>query len=83
MIAAETCACGRPLHYSDPAIYELIAGMVRELGPTIKVICAGKSYQVQRHFIALHGLKAAELPMLARAGIVEEIKNPPTPRDVP
>jgi len=61
----ELCACGRPLHYSDPNMQRQVEALVKTLGPLITVSVEGRSYRVPRHYIALHGLKAPELPELA------------------
>lgn len=58
------CHCGRPLHYTDPAIQRIVSMMVADLGPDIEIHCHGRIYQVQRHYIALHGIKAEDLPHL-------------------
>ncbi len=60
----ELCWCGKPLHYSSEQVRAMVEKFVRELGPTIPVSCGDKTYLVPRHFIALHGLKAQELPLL-------------------
>jgi len=65
------CACGKPLHYTDAAAEAMVSRLVRELGEHIPVVVEGVRYKVQRHYIALHGLKAQDLPRLARQGIVE------------
>ena len=47
----------------------MMCQMVRALGEFTKIIVAGHptvSYLVPRHYIALHGVKAAELPELAQ-----------------
>lgn len=67
------CACGKPLHYSDPLIEEAVNRIIATQGEYVTVKCDGKEYSVQRHFIALHGLRAAELPMLVSVGVVAEI----------
>lgn len=67
----DRCACGRPLHYSSPTRQKVVDDLVRRLGRTIRVVAPSGAYQVDRHYIALHGLKAAELPDLARRGIVQ------------
>lgn len=57
------CACGKPLHYLDPQEEEYVESLVIELGPMVKVkVLDGRCYWVQRHFIALHGLKGWEIP---------------------
>lgn len=55
------CHCGKPLHYSDPAMRERVDRMVDELGDVIVVKIGGRRWAVPRHYIALHGLKAAEI----------------------
>lgn len=69
----ELCACGQPLHYTDPVIQRAMEGQVRRLGETVKVrVMAAATgmdmdpgfVKVPRHYIALHGLMAADLPHL-------------------
>lgn len=60
----ELCHCGRPLHYSDPEIERKVRTLIDQLGPTIKVTTPRGSWLVPRHYIALHGLKGAEVHML-------------------
>jgi len=62
----ELCACGQPLHYSDPGTREHMERLCRELGATMKVMCSEGTWLVPRHYIALHGLKAWEIPELAK-----------------
>lgn len=63
----EMCCCGRPLHYTNAAVDYATHEGVRKWGPTIDVQVGGadRAYKVPRHYIALHGLKARELDMLA------------------
>lgn len=67
------CACGQPLHYSDPALHARVDRFARDLGDTIAVTYDGVDgyFRVQRHYLALHGIKGAELQALAAAGIIE------------
>jgi hypothetical protein len=58
------CHCGQPLHFTDPMIEAYFTDLVRVLGPTVKIQAGGKTFEVQRYYVALHGLKAAELPGL-------------------
>ena len=60
----ETCACGRPLHYSDPAIRAAVEAAHPDSHVVVQV--DGRRWKVQRHYIALHGLRAADLPLLAQ-----------------
>jgi hypothetical protein len=62
--AEELCHCGRPLHYTDPVAESFTRGLVENLGPTLKVSVQGRVWEVQRHYIALHGVRASELPDL-------------------
>lgn len=74
MTQTETlCHCGKPLHYSNQLMKEYVEYQVNRLGETIRVtsLATGKTYLVQRHYIALHGLKEAELDELG----FEEIKT--------
>lgn len=58
------CACGKPLHYTDKTLQDQIEMMVAMLGECIEVEVSGKRYKVPRHYIALHGLKGAEVAAL-------------------
>lgn len=62
----ELCPCGKPLHYTVPSIERMVRELVRMCGETVDVICDNVTYQVPRHYIALHGIKAQELPKLAK-----------------
>lgn len=65
------CPCGRPLHYSDPKIQAAVESLIKALGPTIPVTVGGRTWKVPRHYIALHGIKAVELPFLGFEEAVE------------
>ena len=67
----EMCHCGRPLHYTDPVIERMVRALIRQLGEYIKVTVNGRTWLVQRHYIALHGIKESELPELG----FQEITN--------
>lgn len=69
------CACGKPLHYSSPYIEEIVCEQVSKLGEEVEVTVAGRTYLVQRHYIALHGLAANKLGELAKNGIIRQIKK--------
>lgn len=60
----EWCACGQPLHYTDPLVRGFIEGLIAELGPDINVRFGDRMWRVPRHYIALHGLTAGDLPTL-------------------
>ncbi|HZT29439.1 MAG TPA: hypothetical protein VFA33_06130 [Bryobacteraceae bacterium] len=58
------CHCGRPLHYTDPVIERMVRALIAQLGEYTRVTVEGRSWMVQRHYIALHGIKGADLPFL-------------------
>jgi hypothetical protein len=60
----EFCPCGRPLHYTDPAIEAHVRRLIAKAGERIAVTTPAGTWLVSRHYIALHGLKARELPDL-------------------
>lgn len=60
------CGCGEPLHYTDPIIERGMQAQVQRMGYNIVVSNdAGHAYLVPRHYIALHGIKEAELDEIA------------------
>lgn len=60
------CPCGEPLHYSSPEMRRVVNMMVVERGATMPVSVEGTgTWMVPRHYIALHGFKAEDLPFLA------------------
>jgi hypothetical protein len=72
MPAIELCACGRPLHYTDPMVERLIHTMIKELGPTVPVTVDTRTWLVPRHFIALHGITGQNLAGLGFVEITQE-----------
>jgi len=60
----EMCHCGRPLHYTDPLIEAAVRALIDRHGPNTRVIAGGRSWMVPRHYIALHGILACDLPHL-------------------
>lgn len=64
------CHCGQPLHYSSAPLRAFVDRLVASHGEHIKVTVKGRTWLVQRHYIALHGLKAAELPQLGFEEVV-------------
>jgi hypothetical protein len=70
-----TCACGLPLHYTNPKNEAYMIALVATQGETIAVAVDRRLWKVPRHYIALHGLIAAELPKLAeKYGFKEVIR---------
>jgi hypothetical protein len=64
---SEMCHCGRPLHYSNPQTERVVREMVELHGEFLIVETSAGRWSVPRHYIALHGLKAAEVPALGFA----------------
>lgn len=63
--SGDKCHCGEPLHYTNPQNRERIDEFVRVLGPFVIVKGDdGREWRVQRHYIALHGLRYQDLPFL-------------------
>jgi hypothetical protein len=60
----ERCACGRRLHYSSPATEQAMRQVVGQLGERARVTTPDGTFLVPRHYVALHGLAADELPRL-------------------
>lgn len=76
-------AGGSPLHYSNPRLRAMVAAVSACLGPDIEVQSPDGHFVVQRHYIALHGLKAADLPDLAARGIVRRAHAAASPGGTP
>ncbi len=85
---SQRCACGRPLHYLSGDARAFTERMISELGAEMEVTTPDGSWWVPRHYIALHGLHADELPALAarlgfRAVVPRETGHPPYPEYLP
>jgi hypothetical protein len=65
-MAEKLCHCGQPLHYSDPSKRELVEALVEELGEMVPITLAksNRTFEVPRHYIALHGISYREVPRL-------------------
>jgi hypothetical protein len=61
----DRCDCGQPLHYASDVSRQRVQVMVDQLGPTVNLTTPEGTWAIPRHYIALHGLKAAEVPSLA------------------
>lgn len=61
------CGCGEPIHYTDESARRIVEALIEKHGPTVVIGVEGsrKAFAVPRHYVGLHGLKAAELPELA------------------
>jgi hypothetical protein len=58
------CHCGKPLHYRNECLRQAVQKLIDAQGPFVRVRVMNRTWLVQRHYIALHGIKAAELPSL-------------------
>jgi hypothetical protein len=59
------CHCGQPLHYSDARFREIMDEITAALGQYVTVHGPDRRrWRVQRHYIALHGIKGKELATL-------------------
>lgn len=64
-MSEQLCHCGRPLHYSRPELRAAVERMIALAGDEYVTVRVGtRSWRVQRHYIGLHGLKAAEIATL-------------------
>lgn len=57
------CHCGKPIHYTDKNIEKHVLELCAASGEYVNVTSCvtKKTYKVQRHYIALHGIKEHEL----------------------
>jgi hypothetical protein len=63
------CACGLPLHYTSMQAREYVDALIAALGPTLLITVGQQTFRVPRHYIALHGIRAQELPTLGFAEV--------------
>ncbi len=63
----EICGCGRPLHYANERAEATVRLIIARKGPTVPIMVAPdpRTYWVPRHYVALHGVAAVDLPGLA------------------
>jgi len=66
MIKVHKCPCKQKEHKIDTSFlkYQMLDQFISELGYYIPVFAFGNHYNVPRIYIAMHGLKAQELPDL-------------------
>lgn len=67
IIPPEYCPCGLPLHYLSKDSERMVKKLVEELGESMPVNFGDRVWLVSRHYMALHGLKGADLPTLPHA----------------
>lgn len=58
------CHCGKELHYSSDATKKFVNEMIKHLGEFVDITTPDGTYEVPRHFIALHGIKGNEVSSL-------------------
>lgn len=61
---AMRCPCGEEHDWRSKE-WEFVRNVVEAKGATVKVTVAGEAWDVPRVYIAMHGLKAQALPVLA------------------
>jgi hypothetical protein len=61
---SKLCHCGLPLHYTDPEVQQQVEALIQISGEFIDVSVNGETWRVSRHYIALHGLKGADVSKL-------------------
>lgn len=68
------CACGRPLHYAEQSTLEAMVRLVEEHGECIRMVDSrGRAFMVQRHYVALHGMRETQLARIADELGFEEV----------
>lgn len=70
---SDKCHCGLDLHYSNSALQKQVQEIVDKFGPYIDVIVGGRTFRVQRHYIALHGIKGKDLSTLGFAEVSNSV----------
>ena len=58
------CHCGRPLHYRSAVAKAYVEEQIALHGADLRVVIGPRAWMVPRHYLACHGLKAAEVPKL-------------------
>jgi hypothetical protein len=79
MAKIEKCGCGKPLHYPETEegckLKHMIQAFCHTLGKNVKVTTSAGSWMVPRHYIALHGLRAIDLPEIAKLRGFEKVEE--------
>ena len=63
-VVVTRCHCGRPLHYRSQQAKDYVDAKIAELGADLRVVIGARAWMVPRHYLALHGLKSADVPRL-------------------
>lgn len=76
MIVEELCPCGKPLHYNNLVIREIVESMIERHGPTVLIrrVEGGPGFMVPRHYIALHGIEGKNIEKIAATYSFEAAK---------
>ena len=60
---------------SDPSLQQYVEMLGKSVGEYTIITVGKRSWRVQRHYLALHGLRAKELPELAKRLNFEEVTH--------
>lgn len=64
-MSEKLCRCGKPeLHYNDAGIQWQMEELVQRFGEHITIEVGLRKWLVPRHYVALHGVRAIDLPTL-------------------
>lgn len=69
------CACGEPLHYSSAENEAKVQYLVDQFGADVKITVGVRSWMVPRHYIALHGIAAQELPTFGFPEVPPDVES--------
>jgi hypothetical protein len=73
---AKQCHCGKPLHYTNKALEAQLIQLSADLGEYMNLtIIGGKTYRVQRHYVALHGIKGKDISTLGFEEVKQDASN--------
>lgn len=74
-MAIENCHCGRPLHYLNEGSEKAMRKLVADRGRFIKITVEDRSFYVDRHYAALHGVQGKDLAILGFPEITSDAGN--------
>lgn len=64
-MSEQLCPCGQPLHYGSDTARHIVENYIAKVGATVAISTPEGTWRVPRHYVALHGIKADDLPELA------------------
>lgn len=76
MPEAKLCPCGQPLHYLSKTSERYVQSMVDKMGEFAPIHMGTRAWLVSRHYIALHGLRASDLPNMPFTEICPKCRKP-------